>query len=222
LVTGLKSENIWTCQDYHELFATQSVKNELKESLREHILLLFIIAYIYSVICSNGMAHSFSSDDDFVILYGVNHEQTGKAIINNASFYGEELFNGVAVAQISAQFENSAAEYFPEGYDNGKFYYACKFSRKEGGDSITVPYSTGNPDGKAYGIDNNKDAFIGYRLYVDKEALIGPAHMDVIWDRAILFTKKKGTDTLQGKNGRKDQSQYISLKIGSSEKAILI
>jgi hypothetical protein len=129
-----------------------------------------------------------TSDDDFVILYGVNHEQTGKAIINNASFYGEELFNGVAVAQISAQFENSAAGYFPEGYDNGTFYYVCKFSRNEDGESITIPYSTGNPNGKAYGIDNNKDAFIGYRLYVDKEALIGPAHMDVIWDRAILFT----------------------------------
>ncbi|MEW8988054.1 MAG: hypothetical protein AB2401_13840 [Bacillus sp. (in: firmicutes)] len=33
-----------------------------------------------------------TSDDDFVVLYGVNHEQTEKTIINNASFYGEELF----------------------------------------------------------------------------------------------------------------------------------
>ncbi|RSD28599.1 hypothetical protein [Mesobacillus subterraneus] len=51
-----------------------------------------------------------TSNDDFVILYGVNHEQTGKEIINNASIYGVELFNGVAVAQVSAQIENSAAE----------------------------------------------------------------------------------------------------------------
>ncbi|CAM3815378.1 hypothetical protein [Mesobacillus thioparans] len=164
--------------------------------------------------------YQLTSDDDFVILYGVNHEQTGKAIINNASFYGDELFNGVAVAQISAQFENSAVEYFPGGYENGKFYYVCKFSRKEDGESITVPYSTGNPDGKAYGVDNNKDVFIGYRLYVDKEALIGPAHMDVIWDRAILFTKKKDNDTLKGKNERKDQSHQISVKIGSNEKVL--
>jgi hypothetical protein len=164
--------------------------------------------------------YQLTSDDDFVILYGVNHEQTGKAIINNASFYGVELFNGEAVGQISAQFENSAVENFPEGYDNGTLYYVCEFSRKEDGDSILVPYSSGNTDGKAYGVDNHKDAFNGYRLYVDKEALIGPAHMDVIWDRAILFTKKKGTETLKGKNERKNQSLNISVKIGSNERAL--
>jgi hypothetical protein len=159
-----------------------------------------------------------TSDDDFVILYGVNHEQIGKAIINNASFYGVELFNGVAVAQILVEIENSAAEYFPVGYENEKYYYVCKMSRKNDGDSIPIPYSTGNPNGKAYGVDNHKDAFIGFRLYVDKGALVGPA-MDVIWDRAILFTKNKGTrkDTIKGKNDRKEQSGYISVKIGSKE-----
>lgn len=131
-----------------------------------------------------------NSDDDFVVLYGVNHEQTGKALINNASFYGYELYNGVAVAQISIRFKNSAEQYFPEGYKNQKYYYVCKFTRKADGEGVVVPYSTGNPCGKAYGVDNNKDAFIAFRIYVDKEALVGPALFDVIWDRAILFTKK--------------------------------
>jgi hypothetical protein len=104
--------------------------------------------------------------------------------------YGYELFNGVAVAQISLQFQNSAAEYFPDDYKNQKYYYVSKFTRKANDDGIVVPYSTGNPSGKAYGVDNNKDAFIAFRIYVDKETLVGPALFDVIWDRAILFTKK--------------------------------
>ncbi|MFK2826596.1 hypothetical protein QYG89_13150 [Bacillus sp. B190/17] len=71
------------------------------------------------------------SDDDFIILYGVNHEQTGKAVFSNASFYGAELFNGVAVANTTVEFKDSAAELFPEGYENEKFYYVCKMARKK-------------------------------------------------------------------------------------------
>ncbi|MCP8968111.1 hypothetical protein [Ectobacillus ponti] len=132
----------------------------------------------------------FTSDDDFLILYGVNHKQTGKATFSNASFYGNELFNGVAVANITG-FQNSAAAFFPEGYENEKLYYVCKMARKAAGEGIEilVPYSMGNPNGKAYGVDNNQDASIIFRLYVDPRTLTGPAPFDVIWDRAILFTK---------------------------------
>ncbi|MCE7791893.1 hypothetical protein K8O68_05595 [Salipaludibacillus sp. CUR1] len=160
-----------------------------------------------------------TSDDDFIILYGVNHEQTGKAVINNASFYGEEHLNGVAVAQLSVEFKNSASDLFPQGYENEKYYYVSKMSRKNDGKSVPIPYSTGNPDGKAYGVDNYNDAFIGFRLYVDKEALVGPAHLDVIWDRALLFTKKKESSrgTRKGKSHRKDLADNISIKISNKE-----
>ncbi len=131
------------------------------------------------------------SDDDFVIIYGVNHEQTGKAIYNNNCFYGAKYLNGIAVANVSVEFQNSAAEYFPEGHENARYYYVCKMAREVAEDClITIPYSTGNPSGKAYGVDNNEDAFIGFRAYVDKEAKVGPALFDFIWDRAILFTKR--------------------------------
>ncbi|GAA3316825.1 hypothetical protein GCM10020331_013990 [Ectobacillus funiculus] len=53
----------------------------------------------------------------------------------------------------------------------------AKMSREidEEGIEIIVPYSTGNPNGKAYGVDNNQDAFVIFRVYVDKEALVSPA-----------------------------------------------
>jgi hypothetical protein len=55
-----------------------------------------------------------TSDNDFVIVYGINHEQTGKAIYSNASFYGAELFNGVVGAFSTVQFPDTAFKYFPE------------------------------------------------------------------------------------------------------------
>lgn len=135
-----------------------------------------------------------TSDDDFLIIYGINHERTGKAIYSNASFYGVELFNGVAGAFSTVQFPDTAAEYFPEGYENAGFYYVYKMARKADEDNIVIiPYSTGNPRGKAYGVDNNKDVRIVFRVYLDKTAMVGPYVFDVIWNRAILFTKKGET-----------------------------
>ena len=102
----------------------------------------------------------------------MNHEQSDKAVFSNASFYGVELFNGVAVANTTVEFGGSASEFFPNGYENQKYYYVCKMSRKvdEEGIEIIIPYSTGNPNGKAFGVDNHQDAFIAFRVYVDKEA----------------------------------------------------
>jgi hypothetical protein len=133
-----------------------------------------------------------TSDDDFVIVYGINHERTGKAIYSNASFYGVELFNGVAGAFSTVQFPDTAVGYFPEGYENAGYYYLYKMARKADEDNVVIiPYSTGNPLGKAYGVDNNQDARIVFRVYLDKLAMVGPYIFDIIWDQAILFTKKK-------------------------------
>ncbi|MGI6711499.1 MAG: hypothetical protein ACOX4L_02000 [Bacillota bacterium] len=132
-----------------------------------------------------------TTDDDFVILYGINHEQTGKATFCNCCFYGAKLLNGVTSAVNTIEFKNSAVKFFPAGYENAKYYYQFKMGRKIADDClVTIPYRTGNPSGKAYGVDNHEDAFVGFRLYVDKETKVGPDRFDIIWDRAILFTKK--------------------------------
>lgn len=130
-----------------------------------------------------------TSDDDFVIVYGINHERTGKEIYSIGSFYGVELFNGVVGAFSTVQFPDTAIEYFPEGYENSRCYYVYKMARKADEDNVVIiPYSTGNPQGKAYGVDNNKDVRIVFRVYLDQIAIVGPYVFDVIWDRAILFT----------------------------------
>ncbi len=131
------------------------------------------------------------SDDDFVIIYGINHTQTKFATYFNASFYGEELWNGVAGAVITNDLQYSANEYFPKSYKNEKYYYVIKMARKhKEGNEVIIPYSTGNPQGSAYGVDNNEEAFIITRTYVNQETKVASAHFDVIWDHAILFRKK--------------------------------
>lgn len=136
-----------------------------------------------------------TSDDDFLIIYGINHERTGKAIYSNASFYGAELFNGVAGAFSTVQFPDTALQYFPKGYKNARYYYVYKMARKADEDNVVIiPYSTGNPLGKAYGVDNHQDARIVFRVYLDKTAMVGPYIFDITWNRAILFRKKKKTE----------------------------
>jgi hypothetical protein len=161
-----------------------------------------------------------TTDDDFVIIYGINHEKTGKASLCQDSFYGAELWNGVAGAFYTVEFPNSAAEFFPEGYENAKYYYVFKMARKVDEDRVVViPYSEGNPLGSAYGVDNKEDAYIGFRIYQDKETKVGPALYDVIWDRAILFTKLKEPrrNDIKGRDSKIDRSSHIFIKVGSRE-----
>ncbi|MDP4146914.1 MAG: hypothetical protein Q8936_20980 [Bacillota bacterium] len=132
------------------------------------------------------------TDEDFVIIYGVDHAQTGFATFFNISFYGEELWNGVSGANITDELKYPATEYFPKDYKNSKYYYAVKMARKtEEGNEVIIPYSTGNPKGSAYGVDNNEDAYVGFRIYANPETNVAPAIFDTIWSRAILFRKKK-------------------------------
>ena len=133
-----------------------------------------------------------TSDDDFIVVYGINHERTGKAIYSNANFYGVALFNGVAGAFSTVQFPDTADEYFPEGYEYAGYYYVYKMARKaEDTDTVILPYSTGNPLGKAYGVDNHQDVRIVFRVYLDQLAMVGPCVFDIIWDQAILFKKRE-------------------------------
>jgi hypothetical protein len=139
-----------------------------------------------------------TSDDDIVILYGINHTQTGFATYFNTSFYGAELDNGVVGAIVTNELQYPADEYFPKDYKNAKYYYVIKMARKpEEGNEVIIPYSTGNPQGSAYGVDNNEEAYVGFRIYVNQETKVAPALFDIIWGQAILFTKKRkrhGTD----------------------------
>lgn len=133
-----------------------------------------------------------ATDDDFIVIYGVNHTQTGFATYLADSFYGEKLLNGVAGARITNELQYPADEYFPQYYKNSKYYYVVKMARdSKEGNEVIIPYSTGNPQGSAFGVDNNQNAFIGFRAYVNQKTKVASPLYDVIWGHAILFTKNR-------------------------------
>lgn len=137
-----------------------------------------------------------ATDDNFVIIYGVNNTQMGFATYLNASFYGDELWNAVAGTTFTNELQYPADEYFPECYKNNKYYYVIKMARYSTKcNEVIIPYSTGNPQGSSYGVDNNQDAFIVIRNYVNQKTKVASVPFDIIWGHTILFTKnKKGND----------------------------
>lgn len=132
---------------------------------------------------------TLDSDDDFVVVYGVNHTKTGKAKYSNAVLYGRPMLNGVCSIYDSL-YTGSASEYLEKDCEDPDQYYAYKMARTKMDDyTSTIEYSTGNEKGKFYGVDNGNPLFLAFRAYLD-ETEIGASYYEIIYDRAIVFHKK--------------------------------
>lgn len=133
---------------------------------------------------------TLTSDDDFVVVYGVNHTITGKAVYSNAVLYARPMLNGVC-SIYNGLFEGSAAQYLPEGGDG---YYVYKMARPgwSGADEFTVeiPYSTGNEQGIYYGVDNDNTVLAAFRAYIEPETGVGASYYEIVYDRAIVFHRR--------------------------------
>lgn len=123
--------------------------------------------------------------NEFIIVYGVNHVATGKAMYENFVLYGADVWNGAAMIN-DLDFNGTAEEYLPDN-PNAKYFYVYKFARNCDGDPhcIEVPYDMG-----AYGIDLDQPVFIGWRMYLEEPTKTGPAYSEIVYDRAIKFDPK--------------------------------
>lgn len=131
----------------------------------------------------------FDSDEDFVVVYGVNHVKTGKATYANTVLYARPMLNGI-VSLYDSIYSGSAAAY-TGGAEDSDMYYVIKMARKQL-DAYTaqVQYSTGNQNGFFYGADNGAQLFLAYRAYIEPATGVGPSYYEIIYDRAIVFHKK--------------------------------
>ena len=120
--------------------------------------------------------------NEFIIVYGVNHVATGKAMYENFVLYGADVWNGVAMIN-DLDFNGTAEEYLPEN-PNAKYLYVYKFARNCEADPhcYAVPYDMG-----AYGIDLDQPVYIGWRMYLEEATKTGPAYSEIVYDRAIKF-----------------------------------
>lgn len=132
---------------------------------------------------------TLDTDDDFVVVYGVNHTKTGKARYSNAVLYGRPMLNGVCSIYDSL-YTGSAGDYLEENCEDSDSYYVYKMARSEMDENTSViEYSTGNEKGKFYGVDNGNPLFLAFRAYLD-ETGVGASYYEIIYDRAIVFHKK--------------------------------
>lgn len=123
--------------------------------------------------------------DDFLIVYGVDHSKTGKALYTSASVYA--LDNLVGVASVtSADWSGSATDYIPSDPAAPKLF-AWKIARNCGGDPHCLQVKDGDcPSGMTPG----QLAAIAFRVYVEPSTSTAPDPATLIRERVIRFAKK--------------------------------
>jgi hypothetical protein len=135
--------------------------------------------------------------DDFLIVFGVNHEATGKATYSNFSVYHSDKELGLA-GKHSRQLAGTADLYDLGQYqDKAEYLYAFKVARDCGGLPETkclqvdkVPVTDRCELGKACSsITLDDELFLAFRAYVEPETGVGPYWYEILWDRAIHFKK---------------------------------
>lgn len=133
---------------------------------------------------------TLNSDEDFIIVYGINHVKTNKASYSNTVLYSRPMLNGV-VSVYDSSYEGSAEQYLDDSFENRDSYYVYKLARTEMDDyTAVIPYSEGNPQGEYYGVDNGDILLLAYRSYLEPETGVGPSYYEIVYDRAIVFHKK--------------------------------
>ena len=137
--------------------------------------------------CRRDAAFSLpDGPDDFVIIYGVNHEVTRKATYSNCVVYGLQYLNGVASVDSKA-YKDSAADYIPN-HPQSQYLYAWKIARKNNGDLHCLEVPVGP---QRYGISVDDKAMLFFRSYLEETTKAGPVPNELVMDRAILFSPKK-------------------------------
>jgi hypothetical protein len=137
-----------------------------------------------------------TSPEDFLIVFGVNHEAMGKSTYSNFTLYHSAMELGLA-GKNSREIGGSADRYDLEKYQAmSKYLYAFKVARNCGGlpateclqvDQIPVSNCLFGDSCPRGSLDD--DLFLGFRAYVEPETGVGPYWFEILWDRAIHFKK---------------------------------
>ena len=143
-----------------------------------------------------------STVDEYVIVYGVNHQKSGKATYASVSVYlepnqesgpGREFGLGTA---LDRSFGQSARYYLPDD-PQADSLYVLKLARSCGGSGPAClevrPPAQLDMNGVHYDCDPpiDLDAKLMYfvaRGYMEPETSVGPDDNELVWDRGIYFS----------------------------------
>jgi hypothetical protein len=124
--------------------------------------------------------------DDFLIVYGVNHTKTEKALYANINVYTSCALCGVATV-FSDDYENTAQDYLsgPQPFDPS-YLFAFKVARECGSDPHCLKVPTSNVCGQGAAPDD--DLVLGFRAYVEPKTKTGPSYTELQYEKVLHFT----------------------------------
>ena len=119
-------------------------------------------------------------DDTFVMVYGVNHQATGKATYSN--FIPAAMRHLVGIAAVdSGAFAGSARVYLPDDPDADELY-AWKVARRCTGEPYCLEVPAECPGLPLAGL-----GFLMFRIYLEPTTHTAPSASELVLDRALRF-----------------------------------
>lgn len=134
------------------------------------------------------------TDDEFLVVYGVNHTATGKASYMNLNAYAKP--SQLAIGSVfDTDFAHSADAYLSAGDAAASSMFTYKISWQCGDEPFCLQMASGDCanlhlDGPDHAADRatTKLAF-GTRAYLEPATSVGPAFTEVVYHRMIKFSR---------------------------------
>ncbi|NCG22155.1 MAG: hypothetical protein GWP91_24325 [Rhodobacterales bacterium] len=129
---------------------------------------------------SNTNQFNLFGDDDFLLVYGVNHEATGMATYANAVIFGAA--NDDSGGAVDSQMMPGSARFYLPDHPDADLLYAWRFARNCIGQTYCteVPYT-------CPGVDIDERASIHYRAYLDPFSFTHPLASELLVGGALKY-----------------------------------
>lgn len=128
----------------------------------------------------------FERDTDFYIVFGVDHQRSGKTVYSNASVYALDKLVGLA-SVASDEYPGSARKYLPLD-PSAPALYAWKIARTC---AAGEPFCLAIPKGTCpTGMPNGALGTITFRTYLEPSSKTAPLTTTLVPDRILKFEKR--------------------------------
>jgi hypothetical protein len=128
------------------------------------------------------------ADDEYLMLYGVNHVATGKTSYHSFNVYESEVGKVPIGSADDRVFPGTATPYLPPGDPAGNLMYAFKVSRNCGQEPNCVQLAIANCSRLTIGPNTVLGVF--FRMYLEPATKVGPAMPEILYDRIIKFSPR--------------------------------
>lgn len=128
------------------------------------------------------------ADDEFLMVYGVNHVATGKASYHSVNFYSS-MEGKVPIGSVEdPAFTDSAAPYLFDDPAAASLMYAFKVSRNCGQEPNCIQLGIENCPRVTIGPNTVLGLFV--RMYLEPATKVGAAMPEILYDRVIKFSPR--------------------------------